>query len=139
MVILSLPLFQEGLLSIARESMCTNHHQIIIRFLINMQVQGHHPHQWAPFQVIPLTAVVLGQFLTCQLGPPRTRLSSTCISHAFLNVPLERSTCPDQRIFLSLKMRSRSSTSSLLDLTVAKGTLIPEARLGKLARSCMLI
>ena len=24
---------------------------IIIRFLINMQVQGHHPHQWAPFQV----------------------------------------------------------------------------------------
>ena len=24
---------------------------IIIRFLINVQVQGHHPHQWAPFQV----------------------------------------------------------------------------------------
>ena len=24
---------------------------IIIGFLINMQVQGHHPHQWAPFQV----------------------------------------------------------------------------------------
>ena len=24
---------------------------IIIRFLINMQVQGHHSHQWAPFQV----------------------------------------------------------------------------------------
>ena len=24
---------------------------IIIGFLINVQVQGHHPHQWAPFQV----------------------------------------------------------------------------------------
>ena len=24
---------------------------IIIGFLIKMQVQGHHPHQWAPFQV----------------------------------------------------------------------------------------
>ena len=27
------------------------HDHIIIRFLINLQVQGHHPHQWAPFQV----------------------------------------------------------------------------------------
>ena len=27
------------------------HHIIIIGFLINVQVQGHHPHQWAPFQV----------------------------------------------------------------------------------------
>ena len=26
----------------------------IIGFLIDVQVQGHHPHQWAPFQVIPL-------------------------------------------------------------------------------------
>ena len=26
-------------------------HTIIIRFLINVQVEGHHPHQWAPFQV----------------------------------------------------------------------------------------
>ena len=24
---------------------CRNHHIIIIGFLINMQVQGHHPHQ----------------------------------------------------------------------------------------------
>ena len=24
---------------------------IIIGFFINMQVQGHHPHQWVPFQV----------------------------------------------------------------------------------------
>ena len=27
---------------------------IIIRFLINMQVQGQHPHQWAPFQIAGL-------------------------------------------------------------------------------------
>ena len=25
------------------------HHHIIIGFFINVQVQGHHPHQWAPF------------------------------------------------------------------------------------------
>ena len=29
----------------------TKYHHIIIGFLINVQVQGHHPHQWAPFQV----------------------------------------------------------------------------------------
>ena len=27
---------------------------IIIGFLINMQVQGQHPHQWAPFQIAGL-------------------------------------------------------------------------------------
>ena len=27
---------------------------IIIVFFINMQVQGQHPHQWAPFQVAGL-------------------------------------------------------------------------------------
>ena len=26
-------------------------HIIIIIFLINVQGQGHHPHQWAPFQI----------------------------------------------------------------------------------------
>ena len=31
-----------------------HHHIIIIRFLISMQVQGQHPHQWAPFQVAGL-------------------------------------------------------------------------------------
>ena len=31
-----------------------NHHHIIIGFLINMQVQGQHPHQWAPFQIAGL-------------------------------------------------------------------------------------
>ena len=29
----------------------------INRFLINMQVQGQHPHQWAPFQVAGLLHV----------------------------------------------------------------------------------
>ena len=32
-------------------SLTTNHNHIIIRFSINMQVQGQHPHQWAPFQI----------------------------------------------------------------------------------------
>ena len=32
--------------------LCTDiYHHIIIGFLINVQVQGQHPHQWAPFQV----------------------------------------------------------------------------------------
>ena len=68
---------------------------------------------------LPLTAVSLRQFL----GLPAPRLSSICISHAVLIAPLERSTCPNQRSLLSLKMRLRSSSSSFasnsLDLTVA--------------------
>ena len=28
-----------------------HHHHIMVGFFINVQVQGHHPHQWAPFQV----------------------------------------------------------------------------------------
>ena len=31
-----------------------HHHIIIIGFLINMQVQGQHPHQWTPFQIAGL-------------------------------------------------------------------------------------
>ena len=30
------------------------YHNIIIRFLINVQVQGQHPHHWAPFQIAGL-------------------------------------------------------------------------------------
>ena len=30
------------------------YHHFIIRFLINVQVQGQHPHQWAPFQIAGL-------------------------------------------------------------------------------------
>ena len=29
-------------------------YHIIIGFLINVQVQGQHPHQWAPFQIAGL-------------------------------------------------------------------------------------
>ena len=42
------------LTSLAINSMPTSvvcSYHIIIGFLINVQVQGHHPHQWAPFQV----------------------------------------------------------------------------------------
>ena len=31
-----------------------SYHHIIIRFLINVQVQGQHPHQWASFQIVGL-------------------------------------------------------------------------------------
>ena len=76
---------------------------IIIGFLINVQVQGQHPHQWAPFQIagllhawqlsgshtrspgtsimrvdsreLPLSAVPLCQLLPCHFGPPRPTLS----------------------------------------------------------------
>ena len=73
---------------------------IIIRFLINVQVQGQHPHQWAPFQIagllhawqishqisryiyhegdsreLPLSAIPLCQLLPCHFGPPRPTLS----------------------------------------------------------------
>ena len=61
-------------------------------------------------------------FCHVSLGLPGPRLPSICISHAFLTAPLERSTCPNQRSVFSLRMRSRSSsssfTSSSLDLTV---------------------
>ena len=54
---------------------------------------------------------------------PAPSLTSICISHAVLIAPPERSTCPNQRSLLSLKMRSRSSSSSFasnsLDLTAA--------------------
>ena len=62
-------------------------------------------------------------FFHVSLGLPAPRLPSICISHAVLIAPLERSTCPNQRSLLFLKMRSRSSSSSFasysLDLTVA--------------------
>ena len=62
-------------------------------------------------------------FFHVSLGLPGLLLPSICISHAVLIAPLERSTCPNKRSLLSLKMRSRSSSSSFasnsLDLTVA--------------------
>ena len=62
-------------------------------------------------------------FFHVSLGLPAPSLPSTCISHAVLTAPLERSTCPNQGSLLSLRMRSSSSSSSFasssLDLTVA--------------------
>ena len=56
------------------------------------------------------------------MGLPVPRLPSICLSHAVLTAPLERSTCPNQRSLLALKMKSRSSSSSFasssLDLTI---------------------
>ena len=68
--------------------------------MINVQVQGQHPYQWAPFQTagfcmhgrshtrspgmsimrvdsreLPLSAIPLCQLLPCHLGPPRPTLS----------------------------------------------------------------
>ena len=67
--------------------------------------------------------VVLQHFILCQLWPPWPCLPS---SHAVLTAPLECSSYPDQRRFLFLKMRSRSSSSSFasrwLDCTVAKSS-----------------
>ena len=62
-------------------------------------------------------------FFHVSLSLPAPGLPSICISHAVLIAPLERSTCPNQRSLLSLKMRSRFSSSSFasnsLDLTLA--------------------
>ena len=62
-------------------------------------------------------------FFHVSLGLPAPRLPSICLSHAVLIAPLECSTFPNQPSLLSLKMRSRSSSSSFainsLDLAVA--------------------
>ena len=73
-----------------------SYHHIIIGFLINVQVQGQHPHQWVPFQIagllhawqishqisryvdggeLPISAIPLCQLFPCHLGPPRPTLS----------------------------------------------------------------
>ena len=113
---------------------------IIIGFLINVQVQGQHPHQWAPFQVAGLLHAwqishlqiclswgsiaetfhsLQSLSVSCFHGPARPMLS---INLYVLTAPLEHSTCPYQRSLLSFRIMSRSSTpsraSSLLDLMV---------------------
>ena len=71
---------------------------------------------------LPLSAIPLCQLFPCHLGPLGPRFPSACMSKAVLTAPLERSTCPYHRSFLSFRMRSRSSipnhTSSSLDLVV---------------------
>ena len=70
----------------------------------------------ADSQELPLSAIPLCQLL------PGPCFPSTCMSKAFLNAPLERSTYPYQQSLLSFRMRSRSSmpsrASSSLDLVV---------------------
>ena len=62
-------------------------------------------------------------FFHVSLGLSAPYLPLICISNTVLAAPLERSTCPNQRSLLSLKMRLRSSSSRLasnsLDLTMA--------------------
>ena len=115
---------------------------IIIRFLINVQIQGQHPHQWAPFQVAADLTPDLKESLSWGwiaegfhflqslsvswfhviLGLPGPCFRSTCMSKAVLTAPLERSICPNQWSLLSFRIRSRSSmpsqASSSLDLVV---------------------
>ena len=79
------------------------YHIIIIRLLINVQVQGQHPHQWALFQIawqtshqiswyvyhegreLPLSAIPLCQLLPCHLGPLRLTLSINLYVKGCLN------------------------------------------------------
>ena len=81
----------------------------IIMFFINMHVQGHHPHQWAPSRLwlaariavltpdllgvgcleLPPTAVVLSQFFNIILDISGLRLPSISISHVVLTALLD--------------------------------------------------
>ena len=90
------------------------------RTRVNVQVQGQHPHQWAPLpgswlaarmadftpdlQVCLSRGSIAESFyslrslsVSCShviLGLPGPRFPSTCRSKAVLTAPLERSTCP---------------------------------------------
>ena len=74
------------------------------------------------------------QSLSVSLGLPAPCLPSICISHTVLIAPLERSKCPNQQSFLSLKMRLRSSSfaNNSLDLTVATSS-------GLILQICLII
>ena len=116
---------------------------IIIRFLINVQVQGQHPHQWAPFQAWQISHQI-SRYVYHEGWYPRAStlcnpsLSAASMSswashaHAFPQPVCER-LCwlhhwsvphvhPYQRSLLSFRIRSRSSmpscASSSLDLVV---------------------
>ena len=120
---------------------------IIIGFFINVQVQGQHPHQWAPFQIAgllhawqishqisryvyhegwwPRASTLCNPSLSAvsmSLGFPGPRFPSTCMSKSVLTAPLECPTCPYHWNLLSFRMRSKSlmpsHTSSSLDLVV---------------------
>ena len=117
-------------------------------FLIDKQIKGQYPHQWAPFQLagllhtwqiytiypgVPIMRVDCQRFHSLQslsvscpqviLGLSGPHSPSTCMSKAVLTASVEHSTCPYQQSLLSFRMRSRSSmplcASSSVDLTVA--------------------
>ena len=116
---------------------------IMIGFLINVQAQGQHPHQWTPFQVAGLlhTWQISHQISRLSIMRVNSRelplsvfsLSAASMSswasqaHTFhqkavLTAPLEHSTCLYQQGLLFFRMRSRSSmpshASSSLELVV---------------------
>ena len=106
------------------------HHHIIIGFLINMQVQGQHPHQWAlpdscthgrsqtrspgmsimrvDSRELPLSAIPL-QLLPCHLGPPRPTLSINLYVKGCLD-------CTIGAFHMSIPSMSIPSESSLLQI-----------------------
>ena len=116
------------------------YHHRIIGFLINVQVQGQHPHplpgSWLAVCMADLTQdlqyVYHESFHSLHflsvicfhviLGLPGSCFPSTCMSKGLLIVPLEHSTCPYQQSHFSSRMRYRSSmqtrTSNSLDLVV---------------------
>ena len=74
-------------------------------------------------------------FFHVSLGLPAPCLPSTCISHAVLIKPLERSTCPNQRSLLiqnEVEVLKLNLSSSLLDLTVATSS-------GLILQICLII
>ena len=111
----------------------------IIRFLINIKVQGQHPHPLPGSWLAAIMAYLTQDLQVCLswdhslqflsvicfhviLGLPGPCFPSTCMSKAVLTASLECSTCPFQRSLFSFRMRSSYSmqthTSSSLDLVV---------------------
>ena len=111
------------------------YHHRIIRFFINMQVQGQHTHLLPGSWLAACMADLIPDLQVCLslcnpsvscfyviLGLPGPRFPSTCMSKAVLTAPLESSTYPYQRSLFFFRMMSRSSmpsrASSSLDLVV---------------------
>ena len=117
----------------------TMYHHQIIRFLINVQVQGQHPYplpgSWLAARIADLIqdlkVCLSWELPLCNssvicvhviLGLPGPCFPSTCIAKALSTAPLKGSICPYQRSLFSFRMRSRYSiqtcTSNSLDLVV---------------------
>ena len=128
-----------------------------------MQVQGQHPHQWAPFQVagLLLACKISHQISRCLswgsiaesfhslqslsvsyfhviLGLQGPRFPSTCMWKAVLIAPLECSTCPYQRSLHFFRMRSRSSMPSRTS-TCSSLDLVVTMSCGFTLQICLII